>query len=92
MVCSHLAALERALLDSRAKETARGPLWSNNCREWVYFDVVLDIAALRQRFAFDDCVEVHENLDPRSGTERGFYCSQCKDGVMGRLDGATLFR
>lgn len=92
MVCSHLAALERALLDSRAQETERGQLWSKNCREWVYFNVVLDVAALQKRFAFDPCVTVHENLDPRSGTERGFYCSSCHDGVMGRLDGAAVFR
>ncbi len=92
MVCSHLVALENALLAARVAETARGQLWSKNCREWVYFDAVLDVAALQQRFAFDDCVQVHENLDPRSGTERGFECTACHDAVMGRLEGAAVFR
>lgn len=91
MVCAHLAALENALLQSGARETARGQLWSKNCREWVYFDVVLDMPALRTRFAFAGCVQAHENLDPRSGTERGFECTACKDAVMGRLEGAPLF-
>ena len=87
MVCEHLSMLENALLVFGAKETDRGQVWSKNCREWVYFDVVLDIDELKSRFKFPDCVEVHENLDERSGTERGFYCDKCKDAVMGLVNG-----
>ncbi|GAB4566421.1 MAG: hypothetical protein Tsb0020_18090 [Haliangiales bacterium] len=91
MTCEHLIALERALLAAGAREIARGPLWGKRCREWVYFDVVLDIAAARARFGLAPCVAVHENLDPRSGTERGFVCKTCNDAVMGRLAGAPAF-
>ncbi|KPK33875.1 MAG: hypothetical protein AMJ66_04640 [Betaproteobacteria bacterium SG8_40] len=91
MVCSHLAALEQALLASGVKETSRGQAWSKNCREWVYFDVVFDLSALRARFAFAPCVEDSENLDPKSGQERGLYCAQCQDAVMGRFEGAALY-
>lgn len=91
MVCEHLVAIEHALIDSDAREIARGELWSRNCHEWVYFDVVLDIAALRQRFVLAECVELHENRDPRSGLERGFICMACHDAVMGRIDNAPTF-
>mgnify|MGYP003385122109 CR=1 FL=1 len=67
MVCSHLFELEAALLASGAAETFRGKAWSRNCREWVCFDVVLDIKALQSRFSFAPSVQVHENLDLRSG-------------------------
>jgi hypothetical protein len=92
MVCQHLAPLEAALIEAGAKETFRGAAWTKKCREWVYFDVVLDISALEKRFQFPACVRVHENLDPKSGLERGFACEACEDAVMGRIDGATEFR
>lgn len=91
MICSHLKALETELLTSGLRETYRGTPWSQNCREWVYFDVVLDTASLAARMQFDPCVQISENLDPKSGTERGFYCTQCKDAVMGQLAGTRLF-
>src|SRR5690606_26182255 len=91
MVCAHLSALEQALRDAGVAETYRGQPWSENCREWVYFDAVLEVAALSRRFGFDPCVQVHENLDPRSGTERGLVCSRCHDAVMGRLEGRPRF-
>ncbi len=92
MVCEHLRELEKALLAAGVRETARGPVWTKNCREWVYFDIVLDIAALQDRFAFAPCVRMHENLDAKSGTERGFECTACHDGVMGLTDGGPAFR
>lgn len=91
MVCEHLHTLENALLKRGLKPSFRGQAWTRNCREWVYFDVVLDIAAIQGRFALPDCVRVHENLDCKSGTERGFECASCHDAVMGRIDGALVF-
>lgn len=91
MVCPHLAELEAALLASGARETFRGQAWSQNCREWVYFDRVLDVPALQARFSFGDVVQVHENLDPKSGLERGFVCSACHDAIMGLVDHAPRF-
>lgn len=89
--CPHLAPLEAALTASGARETFRGQAWSDNCREWVYFDVVLDVEALQKRFPFGPEIEIHENNDPRSGTERGFVCRNCNDGVMGAANGARRF-
>lgn len=46
MVRNHLAALEAELIAARVPEAARGAVWSEHCREWVYFNVVLDLEAL----------------------------------------------
>lgn len=91
VVCSHLSELEAALIQSGAKETCRGQVWSKNCREWVYFDVALDLARVRETFRLDPSVEVHENRDPRSGLEAGFVCRDCQDAVMGVPTAARQF-
>lgn len=65
---------------------------SHNCREWVYFNVVLDTTALQERFCFGPTIVVHENLDPKSGQERGFVCTTCHDAVIGPLTGNSVFR
>ena len=46
MVCEHLAALEKELIAAGVPITYRGQAWSDNCREWVYFDCCLDRAAI----------------------------------------------
>ncbi|MBN2355902.1 hypothetical protein JXO59_07300 [candidate division KSB1 bacterium] len=91
MICEHLASLEKAIIDSGAHETYRSSPWTKNCREWVYYDVVLDIDSIQERFDLPDCVQVHENMDPKSGMEKGFYCSQCHDAVMGLVEGGAIF-
>jgi hypothetical protein len=91
MVCSHLRPLEQALQAARITETSRGMAWSQDCREWVYFDIRLDVEALRRRFAFPHCVVVHENTDERSGLEKGFVCEECHDAVMGLVRGGAVF-
>ena len=83
MVCEHLAELERALLEAGIAETFRGQAWTSNCREWVYFACYLDLAALRERFTFADCLQDHEHLGTHDGQEAGFVCTQCRDAVMG---------
>lgn len=92
MTCQHLRALETELIAAGVRETYRGAPWTKNCREWVYFDVVLDTSALISRMHFLPCVRVHENLDPKSGTERGFVCTECDDAIMGLLSGGKVYR
>ena len=95
MTCSHLSELERALLDAGVPETSRGQAWSENCREWVYFDCILDLIRLRARFGLPDVVRDHDHVGTHDGCERGFDCTECRDGIMGRhpIHGpSTLFR
>jgi hypothetical protein len=92
MTCQHLYPLEAELIAAGEKETYRGAAWSRNCREWVYFDVVFDTSAIFSRMNFPSCVRIHQNLDQKSGTERGFECTECKDAIMGLVSGGKVYR
>ena len=82
-MCEHLEKLDNELKDRQIKQTFRGQAWSDNCREWAYYDCVLDLNAIRLRHSFPDFVKSHANDDPHSGLESGFICGRCKDGIMG---------
>ena len=82
-MCEHLIALENEIKNLHVKETYRGQAWSNNCREWVYFDCYLDIENLKIKYKFPDFIKHHVNNDCKSGLEEGFYCELCKDAIMG---------
>ena len=56
MTCEHLRALEQALRDAGFEPTFRGQAWSENCREWVYFDCYLPAKLIRETFAFSPVV------------------------------------
>jgi len=86
MTCEHLSELESELVGMGIPLTFRGQAWTANCREWVYFDCYLDLAAIRNRLNFAECIQDHTNDDPKSGTERGFVCQQHHDGVMGLFE------
>lgn len=90
MVCQHLIALEREVAARGITESYRGQTWTKNCREWVYFDCVFDLASLRARFAFAPVVVDHVHRGTHDGSEAGFVCTQCWDAVVGAhpADGA----
>ena len=83
MVCRHLEPIEKTLQALHVEETFRGDAWSKNCREWVYFRCILDLEKARRAFEMDPCVENHDLVDARLGSELGLYCRNCHDGVMG---------
>ena len=83
MVCEHLRQLEQEIAAAGIQETSRGKAWSDNGREFVYFDCVLERHSIRKRLVLDECVSDSEYLGTHMGEEYGFYCEQCKDGVMG---------
>jgi hypothetical protein len=91
MLCEHLKDVETDLIKAGIAETYRGTPWSKNCREWVYFDIVLDVDKMKEQYEFDSCVVIHENLDPKSGQERGLFCELCHDAIMGRISGGKKF-
>ena len=86
MTCEHLRAIEEAILSGGFKETFRGQAWSNNCREWVYFDCYIDPSAVRRHFVLADCVKEHSHRGTHDGEESGFVCRQCWDAVMGAYE------
>ncbi|HJW29718.1 MAG TPA: hypothetical protein VJ508_10830 [Saprospiraceae bacterium] len=82
-MCEHLIGLDEELKRKGIKELFRGQAWSDNSRQWVYYDCLLDLEAIRQRFHFPNFILNHVNDDPKSGTEAGFVCMHCHDAVMG---------
>jgi hypothetical protein len=86
MTCEHLRELEHKILNKGIRETFRGAAWSNNCREWVYFECYIQLDAVRRRFSLADCVHDHAHRGTHDGEERGLVCSLCHDGLMGRYD------
>ena len=83
MVCKHLCDLELAIAAAGIAETYRGQVWSQNCREWVYYDCFLDVAAIHEFFDLAPCVIDHTNDDPKSGLESGLVCEECHAAIMG---------
>jgi len=83
MTCEHLRPLEHAIIARGIRETYRGKAWSQNCREWVYFDCFIDTAAVRRSLAIPGWVVEHSHRGTHDGEERGFVCSHCHDAIMG---------
>jgi hypothetical protein len=83
MTCEHLIKLEQELYDRGIAVTYRGQAWSDNCREWVYFDCYLNIPMIRKRLLLDACVSDHEHLGTHDGCEAGFVCTIHHDAIMG---------
>lgn len=86
MTCRHLNELEAAIQTRGIRETFRGKAWSDNCREWVYFDCYIDLAAVRKAFELTDCVRDHIHRGTHDGAERGFVCGECHDAIMGAYE------
>lgn len=84
MICEHLAPVEAELKARGVRVTFRGQAWSDNCREWVYFDCVLERETLRRRFALPACVVDHDHLGTHDGQECGLVCTEHHDAIMGR--------
>jgi hypothetical protein len=88
MSCEHLIAVEQGILAQGIRETFRGAAWSHDCREWVYFDCFIDIAAVRSRHELAPCVHDHAHRGTHDGQERGLVCAKCHDAIMGSYDPA----
>lgn len=83
-MCVHLEPVETYIKSNGFAEYWRGQPWTQNCREWVYFDCILDTSSISAKLNLHSCVTVHDYNDVKAGSERGFICSICKDGIMGR--------
>ena len=86
MTCNHLREVEEAMIAKGIIEKFRGRAWAQDCREWVYFDCYIDIAAVRQMFKLDACVRDHSHRGTHDGSENGIECEKCKDGIMGMYE------
>jgi hypothetical protein len=46
---------------------------------------VLDVEKLWEKYQLGAHIVIHENLDPKSGTEKGFIDEQTGEGLMGKI-------
>ena len=83
MTCEHLSPVETAIAAHGIAITFRGQAWSQNCREWVYFDAYLDTARIRRAFRLPEFVRDHTHLGTHDGQEHGLVCERCHDALMG---------
>ncbi len=80
---SQLQEVARYLVSENIPITFFGQAWSKPSAHWIYFDTALEIETLREKFNLDENIINHENLDPRSGIERGFIDKNTGEGLMG---------
>lgn len=83
MICEHLQQLEQEIIQAGFEETCRGQVWSDDCREWVYFDCYLDRESIKKRFNFQSHVVEHQHRGTHDGEESGFICKNCQNAIMG---------
>lgn len=82
-MCIHLDVLEKELVNLGVTETFRGKAWSKNCREWIYYDCLLNTKSLMKRLQLPAFIEVHTINDNKRGLEHGLVCTMCQDAIMG---------
>lgn len=82
-MCEHLQKAEKYIEEKGLTAVFRGRPWGKNCREWVYFDCILDTEQLITKLALDPCVKTHNYQDIKIADELGLFCTLCKDGIMG---------
>jgi hypothetical protein len=62
-----------------------GRAWTKQLADWIYFDTVLNVEKLWKKYQLGAHIVIHENLDPKSGTERGFIYEHTGEGLMGKI-------
>lgn len=83
--CTHLEKLEEYIFSLRIKVLTEGRYWGDDCGYFLYFDCVLNKESLTKRFNFKYPVEFEEWDGLSAGQEAGFYCRECKTGVVGSI-------
>jgi hypothetical protein len=83
-VCEHLQPVEDYIRSQGVRVFDVCTPWSQNCRNWVYFEnIVLDAASLKSRFQLPDFVTIHSHRGTHDGSEQGLVCQLDHDALMG---------
>ena len=80
-----LRKIAKSLKTREIEITYFGRAWTKQLADWIYFDTVLDVEKLRNQFQLGAHIQIHENLDPKSGTEKGFIDEHTGEGLMGKI-------
>jgi glutamine synthetase type III len=82
---TELRKLAKKLIKENTRITFYGKAWSENEFDWIYFDKLLDLKKIRNKFAFGNNIIEHQNLDNRFGLESGFIDKNTNEGIMGKV-------
>ena len=82
---AELRRLAKKLIKENTRITFYGKAWSENTADWIYFDKVLDLKKIRNKFSFGENIIEHQNLDITSGLESGFIDKNTNEGIMGKI-------
>jgi len=80
-----LKKIAKSLKNKGIEITYFGHAWTKQLGDWIYFDTVLDVEKLRNKYQLGAHIVIHENLDPKSGTEKGFIDEHTGEGLMGKI-------
>ncbi len=80
-----LRKIAKYLIKTNKKITFYGKSWENCKADWLYFDTIFDIEKIKKKLFISENIIVHENLDIRSGLERGFLDERTGEGIMGKV-------
>ena len=80
-----LRQIAKGLQKSGIEITYFGFTWTKQQANWIYFDTVLNVEKLRNNYQLGAHIVIHENLDPKSGTGKGFIDEQTCEGLMGKI-------
>jgi hypothetical protein len=80
-----LRKLAKKLIKRNTRITFYGKAWSENESDWIYFDKVFDLKKMRKFFSLGENIIEHQNLDNKSGLERGFIDKNTNEGIMGKI-------
>ena len=80
-----LRNIAKSLKNKGIEITYFGRTWTKQLADWIYFDTVLDVEKLRKKYQLGAHILMHENLDPKSGTEKGLIDEQTGEGLMGQI-------
>ena len=82
---AELRSLAKKLIKENTQITFYGKAWSKNTSDWIYFDKVLDLKKIRNKFEFGENIIEHQNSDIKSGLESGFIDKNTNEGIMGKV-------
>ena len=81
-----LKNLFKFLIENNFNTEFVGKAWDNCNANWYYFDCSLNIGKIKSKLSFGHNIVLHENLDNKSGLERGFIDKTTGEAIIGKIN------
>lgn len=83
---NELKKLFNYLVENNFNTEFVGKAWNKSNADWYYFDCILNIGKIKSKLSFSHNIVFHENLDNKSGLERGFIDKTTGEAIMGKIN------